>query len=115
VVLILVTTYSKVQKILGFKTLISSNQNDSIVKKPNVLITGVIKDRKSKKGIPNAYITSDIKLKDTVVTTSDGTFQFEASGDVGQSIRLYVQATGYQPRNEYRSFGLPIEIELDKR
>ncbi|MCS3800779.1 carboxypeptidase-like regulatory domain-containing protein [Niastella sp. OAS944] len=90
-------------------------KNDSIDKKPIILITGIIRDRKTKNGVPNAYITSDINLKDTVITNSDGTFQFEASGNVGQSIRVYVQADSYHSRNEYHSLGLPIDIELDKR
>lgn len=90
-------------------------QNDSTGKKPVIMITGVIRDRNTKEGVANAYISSDINLKDTVITTSDGTFQFEASGDIGQSIRIYVQAEGYLSRNEYKSFGLPIDIELDKR
>jgi hypothetical protein len=84
-------------------------------KKSLILISGIIRDLATKKGIENAVIKNNLNLSDSCVTTTDGTFEFKVSGISGSSIRIYVSATGYSPRNEWHPLGAPIDIELDKK
>lgn len=80
-----------------------------------ILVSGIIRDIATKKGIENAVIKNNINPSDSCITTTDGTFEFKASGVPGASIRIYVSATGFSPRNEWRPLGAPIDIELDKK
>jgi hypothetical protein len=81
-------------------------------KAPTILVTGVIKAKESETGISDAYITSDLNFRDTIRTTSDGTFQFQVQGAAGQAIRVYVWANHFKPRNEIHTLGSSIEIHL---
>jgi hypothetical protein len=82
---------------------------------PSIFVTGIIKAKATGRVIPGAYITCDLNYKDTVRTTSDGTFQFQVPGAAGQSIRIFIWADHFKQRNEIHTLGSPVEILLDQQ
>ena len=82
---------------------------------PSILVTGIIKAKATGGGISDAYITCDLNYRDTIRTTTDGTFQLQVRGAAGQPIRIYVWAARYKPRNEIHTLGSPVEIQLDRQ
>lgn len=79
-----------------------------------LLVVGVVRDRATDKGIPNAWFTSNKNWKDTIRTTTDGTFEWKLRAEVGESVRVYAEAIGYSQRNEYKTLQGPLEIYLDR-
>jgi hypothetical protein len=62
-----------------------------------------------------AVVKLDKLPGDSTVTTSDGGFIFrEVPGQVGENVRIYVYASGYQSRDEYKPLPGPIELHLVK-
>jgi hypothetical protein len=80
---------------------------------PSILVTGIVKEMRSDRVIPYCNITSNLNSRDTLQTTSAGTFQFQVTGSAGQSIHIFAWAKGYKPWNEIHTLGSPIEIQLD--
>jgi hypothetical protein len=67
------------------------------------------------KPLRGAVIKLDKLPGDSTVTTSDGGFIFSAvPGQIGENVRVYVYAAGYQSRDEYKSLPGPIELHLVK-
>ena len=83
--------------------------------KDSLFVSGIIRVKGLDKGIPNAWVTSDLTPGDTIYTTSDGTFELQVTGKPGQSIRIFTGAPGYAPRNEYHTLPKAIAIYLDKK
>ena len=66
--------------------------------------------------IPGAVVKLNKLQGDSAVTTSDGGFIFrEVPGQAGDEVRVYVYASGYQSRNEYKTLPGPIELRLKKQ
>ena len=111
--------------VIGFITIpnaCNSNKQNSHVQgtgnnqqKDSLLVTGIVREMNTKKGIPNAIVTNNLNIHNTVTTTSDGTFEFEVSGTPGSSIRIYVSADGFNERNELHVLGSPVEVELERK
>jgi hypothetical protein len=80
-----------------------------------LLVSGIIRSKTTRSAIPDAFVTIDINLHDTVRTTSDGTFQLEVHSLPGKTIRIHAWANGYRLRDEFHTLGSPVEIELDKK
>lgn len=79
-----------------------------------LLVTGIVVDQATGRGIPNAWFTSNKNWKDTIRTTSDGTFEWQLRAEAGESVRVYAQAAGYSPRDEYKMLWGPMEIYLER-
>src|SRR5580658_1940181 len=90
-------------------------QSDSSKLAKTPPVTGIVRDRKTKSPIADAFVTSDLTPHDTIRTTTDGTFQFMVTALPGSSIRIFVGADQYQLRNEFHVIGSSIEIDLDKK
>jgi hypothetical protein len=107
---ILITILFTVPEKLGLK------ENKTITTAPDsILVSGIIREKGSDKGIPNAWITSDLTIPDTILTTSAGTFELTVAGKAGKSIRIFTGAAGYTSRNEYHTLPQAISIELQKQ
>jgi hypothetical protein len=62
-----------------------------------------------------AVVKLDKLPGDSTVTTSDGGFIFEeVPRQVGENVRVYVYASGYESRNEYKALPGPITLHLVK-
>ena len=92
----------------------SLSSQQEIIQQDSLFVSGIVREKNTDKGIPNAWITSDLK-SDTLFATSDGTFEFYVKGKPGESIRIYAGAQGYVTRNEYHTLPKSIPICLDKR
>jgi ribosomal protein L27 len=99
-----------IPKEMGWKT-----NEKAIIQQDSIFVSGIIRTKGTNKGIPNAWITTDLSKSDTLITTSDGTFEFYVKGKSGESIRIYVGAKGYESRNEYHILPKSIAIYLDKK
>lgn len=65
--------------------------------------------------ISGAIVKLNILPGDSAVTTSDGGFIFKkVPGEIGDDVRVYVNAEGYQSLNEYKTLPGPIELRLKK-
>lgn len=109
IVAILIFLFNITEKVKGL-----SNKQQTIIQ-DSLFVSGIIRARNSDNGIANAWITSDLNPKDTLITTTDGTFEFAVQGKPGQSIRVYAGAEGYITRNEYHTLPKAISIYLDKQ
>ena len=62
-----------------------------------------------------AIVKLDKLPGDSTVTTSDGGFIFEkVPGQVGENVRVYVYAPGYESRDEYKALPGPATLRLVK-
>ncbi len=87
---------------------------DRPVKSDSLLVSGIVRQLNHDKGIPNAWVTSNLTPGDTIITTSDGTFEIKVKAEPGQSIRMYAGAKGYNTRDEYHTLPKAIDISLKK-
>ncbi len=88
-----------------------------IAGKPSVttLLKGIVTDSLNNKPISGAVVKIDKIPGDSVITTSDGSFKFnKVPGKVGDDVRIYIYARGYNPRNEYKALPGPVDIKLGK-
>ncbi|NII26868.1 hypothetical protein HB364_17390 [Pseudoflavitalea sp. X16] len=81
----------------------------------SIFVSGLIRDSLTGEAISNAWVTSDLKPGDTILTASNGTFELYVPGKSGQSIRIYTGAKNYQERNEYHTLPRAIAIYLNKK
>ena len=69
----------------------------------------------NKEPVRGAVVKLDKLPGDSVVTSSDGGFVFrEVPGQIGEDVRVYVYASGYHSRDEYKAIPGPIELRLEK-
>lgn len=98
-------------KKLGF----ISDKKEPVQVLDSLLVSGIVRQKDNKTGISNAWVTADLLGRDTLSTTSDGTFEFFVKGKSGQSIRVYVGAEGYEQRNEFHVLPKAISIDLEPK
>ncbi|MGB8194310.1 MAG: hypothetical protein WCF67_20430, partial [Chitinophagaceae bacterium] len=91
------------------------SNNQQVIVQDSLFVSGIIRAKNADTGIANAWITSDLTPGDTLLTTSDGTFEFKVKGKPGQSIRIYTGHEKFKTRNEYHTLPKAISIYLDKR
>lgn len=78
-------------------------------------LKGIVTDSFTNKPINSAVVKIDRLPGDSVITTSDGSFKFKSvPGKVGDDVRIYVYAKGYNSRNEYKVLPGPVDIKLGK-
>jgi hypothetical protein len=87
---------------------LSPSKNDSL------FVSGIVRPFNDDKGIAHAWITSDLTPGDTIIATSDGTFELTVKAEPGQSIRIYAGAPGYKVRDEYHTLPKAINMQLRK-
>lgn len=81
----------------------------------SVSLKGIILNEDNQ-AITGAVVKLNKLQGDSAVTTSDGGFMFrKVPGQAGDEIRVYVYASGYQSRNEYKTLPGPIELRLKKQ
>ena len=78
-------------------------------------LKGIVTDSLTNEPISGAVVKIDKLPSDSVITTSDGSFKFNSvPGKVGDDVRIYVYAKGYNSRNEYKALPGPVDITLGK-
>jgi len=80
-----------------------------------ISLKGIVTDSLNNMPIGGAVVKLDKLPGDSVITTSDGSFKFnKVPGKVGDDVRIYIFARGYNPRNEYKVLPGPVDIKLGK-
>lgn len=93
----------------------SISDKKSTIIPDSLFVSGIVRARTADTGIANAWITSNLTPGDTLITTTDGTFEFKVPGKPGENVRIYAGAQGYITRNEYHTLPKAISIYLDKQ
>ncbi|WP_162344136.1 TIR domain-containing protein [Cyclobacterium salsum] len=66
--------------------------------------------------VAGAIVKLDKLPGESTVTTNEGGFIFKnVPGEAGDAVRVYVDASGYESRNEYKTLPGPIELRLKKQ
>ncbi|MCS4432871.1 TIR domain-containing protein [Aquiflexum gelatinilyticum] len=80
----------------------------------SISVKGIIYNEENQP-IVGAIIKIDKLPGESTITTNEGGFIFnDVPGEAGDAVRVYVEASGYESRNEYKTLPGPIEMHLKK-